>query len=139
GLGAKPLRTLLLANVVMWTVGGLLAIRENIWIAAIGILAWMALVPVAEAAEQTVLQKVVPYEKQGRVFGLAQSVEVAAAPISAFLIGPIAQFWIIPYADSAPGRQAMGWLLGEGQARGIALVFLLAGAFGLVLTCGAFL
>lgn len=139
GLGGKPLRTLLLANVAMWAVGGLFAVRESIWIAAIGILAWMALIPVAEAAEQTVLQKVVPYEKQGRVFGLAQSVEVAASPISAFLIGPIAEFWVIPYVDSGPGKQTLGWLLGDGQARGIALVFLLAGVFGLMLTCGAFL
>jgi DHA3 family multidrug efflux protein-like MFS transporter len=139
GLGARPLRVLLLANVVMWTIGGLFTIRENIWILAVGILGYMAMIPVAEAAEQTVLQKVVPYEKQGRVFGLAQSVEVAAAPISAFLIGPIAEFWLIPYADSDPGRQSLGWLLGEGQARGIALVFVLAGVLGLALTLGAFL
>jgi DHA3 family multidrug efflux protein-like MFS transporter len=139
GLGTRPLRTLLLVNVAMWTLGGLIAIRESIWIAAIGMLAWMALIPVAEAAEQTVLQKVVPYEKQGRVFGLAQSVEVAASPISAFLIGPIAEFWLIPYADSDAGRQSLHWLLGEGQARGIALVFALSGVLGLALTLSAFL
>ncbi len=139
GLGARPLRVLLLANVAMWTIGGLFTIRENIWLLAVGILVYMALIPVAEAAEQTVLQKVVPYEKQGRVFGLAQSVEVAAAPVSAFLIGPIAEFWLIPYADSDAGSQSLGWLLGEGQARGIALVFVLAGVLGLALTLGAFL
>ena len=139
GLGAKPLRLLLLGNVVMWTIGMIFTIRESIWLAAVGFLVYMALIPVAEAAEQTVLQKVVPYEKQGRVFGLAQSVEVGAAPISAFLIGPIAEFWLIPYSDSDIGRQNLGWLLGEGQARGIALVFVLAGALGLLLTLGAFL
>lgn len=139
GLGAKPLRALLLANLVMWTIGIGFTIRENIWLTSVGLLAYMALIPVAEAAEQTVLQKVVPYEKQGRVFGLAQSVEVAAAPITAFLIGPIAEFWLIPYADSGAGRQSLDWLLGQGQARGIALVFVLAGVVGLVLTLGAFL
>lgn len=139
GLGAKPLRALLLANLVMWTIGIGFTIRENIWLTSVGLLAYMALIPVAEAAEHTVLQKVVPYEKQGRVFGLAQSVEVAAAPVTAFLIGPIAEFWLIPYADSDAGRESLNWLLGEGQARGIALVFVLAGVIGLVLTLGAFL
>lgn len=139
GLGPAPLRMLLLANVAMWTISIFFTIRENIWLAAVGILAYMALIPVAEAAEQTVLQKVVPYEKQGRVFGLAQTVEVAAAPISAFLIGPIAEFWLIPYAASDAGRAQWGWLLGEGEARGIALVFVLCGILGLVLTFGAFL
>ena len=46
----------------------------------------MVLMPFAEAAEQTVLQRVVPYERQGRVFGFAQSVEQSAAPLTAFLM-----------------------------------------------------
>ncbi len=139
GLGARPLQALLLANIAMWTIGIVFTIRETIWLTAAGILAYMAMIPVAEAAEQTVLQKVVPFEKQGRVFGLAQSVEMAAAPVSAFLIGPVAQFWLIPYAGSDAGRAVLEPLLGEGRARGIALVFVLAGVFGLVLTGGAFL
>ena len=76
GLGGQPLRALLLANVGMWVLAMSFTIRENIWLLAVGTLAYLALIPVAEAAEQTVLQKVVPYAKQGRVFGLAQSVEV---------------------------------------------------------------
>jgi MFS transporter, DHA3 family, multidrug efflux protein len=138
GLGSQPLRALLLANVGMWVLAMVFTIRENIWLMAVGVLAYMALIPVAEAAEQTVLQKVVPYAKQGRVFGLAQTVEVAAAPISAFLIGPLAEFWLIPYANSDAGQAQLGWLLGEGQARGIALVFLLSGIAGLALTLFAF-
>ena len=138
GLGPQPLRALLLANLGMWIIAMTFTIRENIWVLAVGTLAYMALIPVAEAAEQTVLQKVVPYAKQGRVFGLAQSVEVASAPISAFMIGPVAEFWLIPYANSDAGRAQLGWLLGGGQARGIALVFLLAGIGGLALTLFAF-
>lgn len=138
GLGAKPLRALLLANVAMWAIAGLFTIRENIWLLAVGVLIYMALVPVAEAAEQTLLQKVVPYAKQGRVFGLAQAVEVAAAPLSTFAIGPIAEFAIIPYMNTDACRTQWSWLLGEGQARGIALVFLIAGVLGLLLTLGAF-
>lgn len=138
GLGAKPLRALLLANIAMWSIAAVFTIRESIWLLAVGILIYMALVPVAEAAEQTVLQKVVPYAKQGRVFGLAQAVEVAAGPLTTFAIGPIAEFVIIPYMNTDAGRAQFGWLLGEGQARGIALVFLIAGLLGLVLTLAAF-
>ncbi|HVK44004.1 MAG TPA: MFS transporter [Micropruina sp.] len=138
GLGPAPLRVLLLCNAAMWSISMVLTIRESIWLFAIGTLGYMALIPVIEAAEQTVLQKVVPYAKQGRVFGLAQTVEVAAAPISAFLVGPLAEFWLIPYANSPAGREQLGWLLGEGQARGIALVFLVTGALGLGVTLWAF-
>ena len=96
---------------------------------------YMLLMPFAEAAEQTILQRVVPYERQGRVFGFAQSVEQAASPLTAFLIGPIAQFVRHPVHDRrrrAP-RTIGGWF-GTGPDRGIALVFVLTGVLGLVAT-----
>ena len=57
----------------------------------------------------------------------AAAIESATAPITAFLIAPIAEFLIIPYMDSDGGRATWGWLLGDGEARGIALIFLFAG------------
>lgn len=56
--------------------------------------------PIAEACEQTILQKVVPFERQGRVFGFAQSVEQTASPLTAFFIGPIAELFVIPFMKS---------------------------------------
>lgn len=132
GLGAKPVRTLLLVNLGVAVLGMLFTIRELWWIYAVGIFLFMCIMPIAEAAEQTIMQRVVPYRKQGRVFGVAQSVESAAAPVSAFLIGPIAQYGLIPYMETDAGRERFGWLLGDGDARGMALVFVLAGLIMLV-------
>lgn len=126
GLGKNPVRTLLLVNLGVGLLGLTFAIREWWWLYAGGMLIFMALMPVAEAAEQTILQRVVPFRTQGRVFGFAASVEAAASPISAFLVGPIAEFWLIPYMRSDAGRGALGWLLGDGEARGIALAFIVA-------------
>lgn len=123
GLGKNPVRTMLLVNIGIALLGMTFAIREVWWLYAVGILVFMCLMPIAEASEQTIVQRVVPYEKQGRVFGFAASVESAAAPISAFLVGPLAQFWLIPFMDSQAGQDSLGWLLGEGEARGIALAF----------------
>lgn len=128
GLGSSPVRSLLLANVGVAVLGMTFTLREWAWLYVVGIFLFLCIMPMAEAAEQTVLQRVVPYRTQGRVFGFAQSVEMAASPVSAFLIGPIAQFWLIPYMASPEGRARWGPLLGDGDARGIALVFLGAGA-----------
>jgi DHA3 family multidrug efflux protein-like MFS transporter len=98
----------------------------------------MLLGPYAEAAEHTTLQKVVPLERQGRVFGFAQSVEQAASPLTAFLIGPLTQFVVIPFMTDGAGAQAIGSWFGTGPARGIALVFTVAGLVGLVITVLAF-
>jgi DHA3 family multidrug efflux protein-like MFS transporter len=138
GLGKNPLRTLLWVNVAVGILGMTFALREWWWLYALGIFIFMVLIPFAEAAEQTIIQRVVPFKRQGRVFGFAQSVETAAAPITAFLIGPIAQFGIIPYMNSDIGKEQFTWLLGTGEARGIALVFMIAGITSIFITILAF-
>ncbi|MFJ4222859.1 MFS transporter [Microbacterium sp. NPDC089695] len=138
GLGEKPMRTLLLVVIAMGLLGAVFMLREWWPLYVVGIWVYMALVPPAEAAEQTVIQKVVRFDRQGRVFGVAAAMEAAAAPITAFLIAPIAEFLIIPYMDSRPGQQQWGWLLGEGDARGIALICLFAGLVMVVVGTLAF-
>ncbi|TDO89825.1 DHA3 family multidrug efflux protein-like MFS transporter [Enemella evansiae] len=138
GLGENPVRTLLLVNVGVALLGMLFTIREWQWLYAVGIFLFMAMMPAAEAAEQTIIQRVVPLHRQGRVFGLAQSVESASTPVSSFLIGPLAQFWLIPYMNSDSGRATWGWLLGSGEARGIAAVFVMASLVMLVVVLLAF-
>ncbi|MFC0673658.1 MFS transporter [Brachybacterium hainanense] len=124
GLGRNPVRTLLLVNVGVAVVGGTFAIRESWILFAVGILVFMTMIPAAEAAEQTILQRVVPFSRQGRVFGFAQSVETAATPVSAFLVAPLAEFWVIPWMREGSGQETLGWLVGTGDARGIALMFM---------------
>lgn len=127
GLGVKPVRTMLLVVIAMGVLGAVFMLREWWWLYVLGMWVYMALVPPVEAAEQTVIQKVVPFERQGRVFGVAAAMEAAAAPITAFLIAPIAEFLIIPFMESREGQRQWGGLLGDGDARGIALVCLFAG------------
>ncbi|GAA1500473.1 MFS transporter [Dactylosporangium maewongense] len=131
GLGSRPVRLLLLVNVVLWTVTVLFPARSSIVLLGAGMLVYMVLVPYAEAAEQTILQKVVPYERQGRVFGFAQSVEQAASPLTAFLIAPVAQFVFIPLMTDGAGARLIGDWFGTGADRGLALVFVLTGFVGL--------
>ena len=87
-----------------------------------------------EAAEQTFLQKVVPYEHQGKVFGFAQTIEQSVSPFVAFLIGPIAEFVFIPFMTTGAGVSLIGGWFGVGVGRGIALIFLIAGIIGLVVS-----
>jgi DHA3 family multidrug efflux protein-like MFS transporter len=134
GLGKNPLRTMLLANVAMWTVTTVFTIRASIVLLAAGVFVWLCLIPAVEAAEQTILQKVVRPERQGRVFGFAQSVEQAATPITAFVIGPIAELIFIPFMTTGAGVELLGPWFGTGRDRGLALVFTVAGSIGLMVT-----
>ncbi|HEY8617121.1 MFS transporter [Phenylobacterium sp.] len=138
GLGKNPLRTLLLVNLVSWAACCVFTLQSSVVMLAAGCFVWMLLGPYAEAAEHTTLQKVVPFERQGRVFGFAQSVEQAASPLTAFLMGPLTQFVFIPLMTTGAGADAIGDWFGRGPERGIALVFTLSGVVGVVATLVAF-
>jgi DHA3 family multidrug efflux protein-like MFS transporter len=134
GLGKNPLRTLFLTNIVTWTICCFFTIQPSIWLLAVGMFIFLTLMPVIEAAEQTILQKVVPVERQGRVFGLAQSIEQSASPITAFVIGPIAQLVFIPFMTTGAGVELLGGWFGTGTDRGLALLFTITGLIGLAVT-----
>ena len=138
GLGKNPLRALFIANIIIWTISCFFTIYPSIFLVVGGMFIYLCVVPYIEAAEHTIIQKVVPAERQGRVFGFAQSVEQAASPITAFAIGPIAQFIFIPFMTTGAGEELIGDWFGTGPARGIALVFTLTGFIGLIITLLAF-
>ena len=138
GLGTNPVRTLLLVNLIVWAVAALFTVQSSILLLTIGCFIWLFLGPYAEAAEQTTLQKVVPFERQGRVFGFAQSVEQAASPLTAFLIAPLTQFIFVPLMTSGAGADLIGDWYGRGAERGIAIVFSITGMLGVLATIAAF-
>lgn len=135
GLGRDPARAILFVNLAMWSITILFPLVSSVATLAIGFFFYMILIPRAEAAEQTVIQRVVPYVEQGRVFGFAQSLETAASPVTAFLIGPIAQAFVIPFmSEGGSGADAIGTWFGTGPERGMALIFILAGTIGVIAT-----
>lgn len=134
GLGKSPLRTMFLANIIMWIISIFFTIQPWIWLLAIGMFCWILIMPFVEASEQTIIQKVVPPERQGRVFGFAQSMEQSASPLTAFMIGPITQFIFIPFMTTGAGVDLIGNWFGTGPGRGMALVFTVTGIIGLVIT-----
>ena len=134
GLGKNPLNTMFKANLVIWIISALFTVYPSIVLLAVGMFIYLCIMPYIEASEHTVLQKLVPLERQGRIFGFAQSVEQMASPITAFAIGPLAEFFFIPFMTDGAGVKLIGNWFGTGADRGIALVFTIAGIIGLITT-----
>lgn len=134
GLGPDPLRTLFRVNFAIWTACIFFTIQPSIVLLAFGTLVWMFSFPFIEAIEQTVLQKVVPPERLGRVIGFAHSIEQSASPVTAFFIGPVAQLVFIPFMTTGKGVELIGRWFGVGMGRGIALLFTTAGLVGVTVT-----
>jgi DHA3 family multidrug efflux protein-like MFS transporter len=129
-------RIVLAGNLVNWIVCATFTLRTSIVLLAVGMFIWLLLIPVIEAAEQTVLQRSIPFERQGRVFGFAQLVENAAAPLTAMFMGPVAERVFMPFMTDGRGADWIGSWFGTGPERGLALIFTLAGLIGIVVTIG---
>uniref|UniRef100_UPI0035CACD7D MFS transporter n=1 Tax=uncultured Sphingomonas sp. TaxID=158754 RepID=UPI0035CACD7D len=132
GVGRNPVRTLLFGNAVLWSVASVFTLQSSVIALGIGCFVYLLVYPFVEAAEQTALQKLVPYERQGRVFGFAQSVEQIAAPMTSLIVGPLTQFVVIPFMSTGGGARSIGSWYGTGPERGMAVMFTLSGVFGLV-------
>jgi DHA3 family multidrug efflux protein-like MFS transporter len=137
GLGRNPLRVVIIGNLVNWAICIVFPLRSSIVLLTMGMVVWLALIPAIEAAEQTVLQRSIPFDRQGRVFGFAQLVENAAAPITAFLMAPLAEAVFIPSMTDGRGAEWIGSWFGTGPDRGLAIMFTLAGVIGVVITAWA--
>ncbi len=134
GLGKNPLRAMFAANITIWVISSLFTIQPSIALLCVGMFIYISVIPFIEAAEQTIVQKVVPQDRQGRVFGFAHSVEMSASPLTTFMIGPIAELIFIPFMTTGAGVDLIGGWFGIGPDRGIALVFTLTGIIGLIMT-----
>jgi DHA3 family multidrug efflux protein-like MFS transporter len=134
GLGPNPVRLIITLNLVNWMVCSLFTVRSSIVLVAIGMVVWLGLFPAIEAAEQTVLQRRVPFERQGRVFGFAALLENATSPLTAFAIAPLAEAVFMPTMTDGLGADWIGRWFDTGPERGIALLFTLAGIIGIVVT-----
>jgi DHA3 family multidrug efflux protein-like MFS transporter len=134
GLGPNPLKVILIGNLLNWIACSVFTLQSSIVLLTVGMVVWFVLIPVIEAAEQTVLQRSIPFERQGRVFGFAQLVENAAAPLTAFLMAPLAESVFMPFMTDGRGADWIGGWFGTGPERGIALMFTLAGLLGVVVT-----
>ncbi|MBK9925345.1 MAG: MFS transporter [Anaerolineales bacterium] len=134
GLGKNPIFAMFAANIVIWIISSVFTIQPSIVLLCIGMFIYISVVPFIEAAEHTVIQKVVPLERQGRVFGFAQSVEMSASPLTTFMIGPVTELFFIPFMTVGAGVELIGSWFGTGADRGIALVFTVTGIIGLIVT-----
>ena len=134
GLGRTPVKLIVTCNLVNWIICSLFTVQSSVPLLTAGCFVWLLMMPIIEAAEQTVLQRAIPFEKQGRVFGFAQMVENAASPVTSIIMGPLAAQIFIPLMTDGWGADRIGSWWGTGTDRGLAVMFTLAGLIGIVVT-----
>jgi amino acid adenylation domain-containing protein/non-ribosomal peptide synthase protein (TIGR01720 family) len=134
----------LMAGVLGSSVTGGLAVaaiglHPSLAVVGIGLFGWVLSAAVFQACYASIVQLKVPLAVQGRVFAVVQMVSLGVAPIAYLATGPLGDHVFEPLL--APGgalADTVGRVIGVGEGRGIALMFLVAGAGILLATLLAY-
>jgi MFS family permease len=108
----------------------LAGLRPNPWLIGAGMFIFLFPITMVNSSLRAILQTKVPPDLQGRVFSLVFMLARASVPLGNLIAGPLADRLLEPRM-AAGGEWAAGWLgqlAGVGTGRGIALLFLIAGA-----------
>ena len=96
-------------------------------------------IPIINGSSQAIWQSKVAPDVQGRVFAARGMIAQIGAPVSMLLAGPLADSVFEP-AMMPGGSWAplLGWLVGIGPGAGMSLMFVIAGAFGMLVGFGGY-
>ncbi len=96
-------------------------------------------VTILNGSNQAIWQAKVPPDLQGRVFSVRRLIAQITAPIAMLLAGPLADFVFEPAMKSGGLLTPLfGRIVGTGPGAGMAVMFLLSGAFGVFVGVGGY-
>jgi DHA3 family macrolide efflux protein-like MFS transporter len=107
---------------------------------AVGAFIMLFFNPLTNGSSQAIWQSKVPPDVQGRVFSARALIAQISAPIAMLITGPLTDGVLTP-AMNPDGSLApfFGWLVGTGPGAGPALLFLVMGVLGGLLSLVGYL
>ncbi|GAB4215804.1 MAG: hypothetical protein OHK0022_56130 [Roseiflexaceae bacterium] len=107
----------------------LLAFQTTVLTFAVAIFCLYFTLPVINGSNQTIWQTNTPPELQGRVLSISTTIASCTLPLAYLVTGPLVEGVFEPLlAVGGPLAGSLGLWLGVGPGRGIALLFVVAGA-----------
>ncbi|GLX94481.1 non-ribosomal peptide synthetase/MFS transporter [Herbidospora sp. NBRC 101105] len=120
------LRGQLLATLSLAAFALVVGVREDLVVIAAGVFGMFASLTVLNGVYNTIIQVKVPQRFHGRVFALNQLVAFSTLPIGYGLIAPYGTALFEPLmAADGPLTSTVGMIIGTGEGRGIALMYVL--------------
>ncbi|MDH3193709.1 MAG: MFS transporter [Acidimicrobiia bacterium] len=116
----------------MLALGGVLlslsGVQPSIWWAGAAVFAFMFMIPLVNGISQTLWQRKVDADIQGRVFSTRRMIASIASPLAFIIAGPLADGVFEPLlTEDGPLASTVGEIIGVGVGRGSALLLIVAG------------
>ncbi|WP_456275797.1 MFS transporter [Bacillus sp. AK128] len=112
----------------------------SIAVITVGMFITMILLPFGNTASQTIWQRKVHPNVQGRVFALRRMIALSLSPIAYITAGPVTEKVFNPLmVEGGLLATSIGGFIGVGEGRGIGLLFLTLGILWAALSIGCYL
>jgi DHA3 family macrolide efflux protein-like MFS transporter len=130
----------ILVGLILVTMGMVLVgLGQNILIWALAAFFTIFFVPIINGSSQAIWQSKVAPDVQGRVFAARGMIAQIGAPVSILLAGALADRVFEPFMmPEGSGVSLFGWLVGSGPGAGMSLMFVIAGALGMLVGLGGY-
>lgn len=93
----------------------------------------MFFIPIIQGSSQAIWQAKVAPDVQGRVFASRAFIATVSRPAALLLVGPLADHVLEPAMMPGGGLASiLDWLVGTGPGAGMSLMFIIAGALGML-------
>lgn len=103
-------------------------LQPSVWLIGVAAFIFLFCLPVVGASTQTIWQRKIAPDVQGRVFALRQMVSTAAMPLAFLLAGPLTDGVFQPLITPGGALSSnVGAIIGTGPGRGIGLLFIVFG------------
>jgi DHA3 family macrolide efflux protein-like MFS transporter len=132
---ARKVRGLVTGQIVCALCLVMAALRPSLALVTVAMFLMLLFTPLTGACSQAIWLSKTPRHMMGRVFAIRRMLALSTMPIAALMCGPLADRVFNPLL--VPGgalEHGVGRVLGVGPGRGIALLFVLVGAFVIVAT-----
>ena len=119
----------------------LAGLSENPVLLSIAAFCFFFGMPITAGCSQTIWQKKVEPDIQGRVFAVRRMIALSSLPLAYIIAGPLADKAFEPLmASGAVGilAESVGQIIGTGPGRGIGLIFIIMGLLTIVATVFAY-
>ena len=120
----------------------LLGLGRSLWVWAIAAFFGTFFIPIINGSNQAIWQAKVPPDLQGKVFSIRRLIAWFISPAAMLVAGPLADKLLEPAMrlETSPLATSVGWLVGTGPGRGMALMFVVSGILTAgVMVCGFFI
>ncbi|HEU0299449.1 MAG TPA: hypothetical protein VFR37_08350, partial [Longimicrobium sp.] len=112
-----------------------LGLRPSLPLVAAALFLHLLVAPLAQSSSQAIWLSKTPQQMMGRVFAIRRMIALSTLPVATLAAGPLAERVFNPLL--LPGgalEHSVGRVLGVGPGRGIALMYVLIGAFVVAIT-----